>query len=224
MSANEHSGIKILFVEDCSDATEQILSFFSRRNEIMFAARNGQEGLDLFMSQRPEIVITDIRMPVMDGLQMVKEIKAVSPDTKIIVTTAHSDFEYMLQAIELGVDHYVVKPVDLGKLVAAIEKCSAVIDLKRADERHREEREKMITELQDALAKIRRLSGMLPICSSCKKIRDDKGYWKMIEDYISEHSEAEFTHGICPECMKKLYPWMIDKYPPGYFDERKSED
>lgn len=69
-----------------------------------------------------------------------------------------------------------------------------------------EEREKLIKELREALAKIKTLSGMLPICSSCKKIRDDNGYWNQIEVYIRDHSEAEFTHGICPECFKKLYP------------------
>ena len=68
------------------------------------------------------------------------------------------------------------------------------------------EREKLIQELQDALASVKQLSGMLPICASCKKIRDDKGYWNQIEGYIREHSEAEFSHGICPDCMKKLYP------------------
>jgi PAS domain S-box-containing protein len=68
------------------------------------------------------------------------------------------------------------------------------------------EQKKLITELQDALASIRTLRGMLPICSSCKKIRDDKGYWNQIEAYVSEHSEAEFSHGLCPECAQKLYP------------------
>ena len=72
-----------------------------------------------------------------------------------------------------------------------------------------EEREKLIRELQEALAKVKKLSGLLPICASCKKIRDDKGYWNQIESYVREHSEAEFSHGICPECMKKLYPGEI---------------
>jgi PAS domain S-box-containing protein len=77
-----------------------------------------------------------------------------------------------------------------------------ITEHKRAEE----EREKLIHELQDALGKIKTLSGLLPICASCKKIRDDKGYWNQIEAYIGDHSEAEFTHSICPECMKKLYP------------------
>jgi methyl-accepting chemotaxis protein len=69
-----------------------------------------------------------------------------------------------------------------------------------------EEREKLIGELQKALAEVRQLSGLLPICSNCKKIRDDKGYWNLLESYISRHSEAVFTHSICPECVRKLYP------------------
>jgi PAS domain S-box-containing protein len=69
-----------------------------------------------------------------------------------------------------------------------------------------EEKERLIAELQKALAKVKTLSGLLPICASCKKIRDDKGYWQQIETYIHDHSEADFSHGICPDCIKKLYP------------------
>ena len=74
-----------------------------------------------------------------------------------------------------------------------------------------QERRKLTLDLQDALAKIKRLRGLLPICASCKKIRDDKGYWNKLEDYISEHSEAEFTHGVCPDCMKKLYGVVLEE-------------
>ena len=77
-----------------------------------------------------------------------------------------------------------------------------ITDRKRAEE----EREKLIHELQEALNKIKTLRGLIPICASCKKIRDDKGYWNQIETYIRDHSEADFSHGICPECAKKLYP------------------
>jgi PAS domain S-box-containing protein len=77
-----------------------------------------------------------------------------------------------------------------------------ITERKRAEE----EREHLIRQLRDALASVKTLRGLVPICASCKKIRDDKGYWKQLEVYIHDHSEAEFTHGICPECMKKLYP------------------
>ena len=72
------------------------------------------------------------------------------------------------------------------------------------------EREKLILELKETLSRVKQLSGMLPICASCKKIRDDKGYWSQVEVYIRDHSEAEFSHGICPDCMKKLYPDLAD--------------
>lgn len=79
------------------------------------------------------------------------------------------------------------------------------------------EREKLIQELQEALAKVKTLRGLIPICASCKKIRDDQGYWKQIESYVRDHSEAEFSHGICPECMKKLYPDFVN-------DEEEKQD
>ena len=71
------------------------------------------------------------------------------------------------------------------------------------------EKEKLIVELQEVLAKVKTLSGLLPICSSCKKIRDDKGYWNQIETYIRQRSEAEFTHSICPNCAKMLYSRLL---------------
>ena len=69
-----------------------------------------------------------------------------------------------------------------------------------------EEREKLVLDLQAALSKVKQLSGLLPICASCKRIRDDKGYWNRIEEYIMNHSEADFSHGLCPPCIEKLYP------------------
>jgi len=80
-----------------------------------------------------------------------------------------------------------------------------------ARKRAEEDRERLIVELKDALSKVRALRGMLPICSSCKKIRNDEGYWEQVETYIGDHSEAEFTHGICPDCSKKLYPQYREK-------------
>lgn len=73
------------------------------------------------------------------------------------------------------------------------------------------ERERLIEELQTALAKVRRLTGLLPICASCKQIRDDKGYWHDVTVYVKNHSDASFSHGLCPDCAKKLYPELFDR-------------
>lgn len=95
-----------------------------------------------------------------------------------------------------------------SKLEETNKKLSLEIDERKQAEK---EREKLVLELREALSKIKLLSGFLPICSSCKKIRNDNGYWEQIEIYIRDHSEAEFSHGICPECAEKLYPEYYKK-------------
>lgn len=89
-----------------------------------------------------------------------------------------------------------------GRIVAGIEAVREITDRKIAEL----DKERLISELQEALEKISTLKGLLPICAWCKKIRDDSGYWKKVEDYIEEHTDALFTHGICPECYKKVHP------------------
>ena len=99
-------------------------------------------------------------------------------------------------------DEAMIMPNDTGKPLCLQGIMQDITQHKRMEE----EREELIHGLQEALAKVKKLSGLLPICASCKKIRDDKGYWNQIESYIQEHSEADFSHGICPECARKLYP------------------
>jgi hypothetical protein len=85
--------------------------------------------------------------------------------------------------------------------------CSIVHDISER-KKIEKEREEVIVQLQKALSEVKTLRGFIPICASCKKIRDDKGYWNQIESYIQTHSEAEFSHSLCPECVKKLYPFL----------------
>jgi two-component system, response regulator PdtaR len=75
-----------------------------------------------------------------------------------------------------------------------------------------EEKNILITKLQYALANIKTLNGLIPICSSCKKVRNDKGFWQMVDEYISEHSEADFSHGICEDCFQRLYPEYLEDF------------
>lgn len=205
--------VAVLYVEDEEFTRAAVSAPLGRRVQTLLQAENGREGLELFRLHQPGIVITDVRMPVMDGLTMAREIKKLDEKTQIIVTTAHNDTNYFLDAIDIGIDRYVLKPIDHEKLFSGLEKCMATINGEREKQRHREEREKLIAELQEALATIKTLHGILPICSSCKKIRDDKGSWTQIETYISEHTDAEFSHGICSECAEKLYP--------DYFERKK---
>jgi YesN/AraC family two-component response regulator len=205
MNGQMRHDISVLYVEDEPSTRDAVVELLQRRVREVFIARDGSEGLALFRERKPDVVVTDIRMPVMDGLTMARTIREENKGALIIVTTAHSDTPYMLEAIDIGVDQYVVKPVSVEKLAAAVGKCAETIEYRRAHKQYLSEREKLITDLREALAKVKLLSGFLPICASCKKIRDDEGYWQQIESYIRDHSEAEFSHGICPDCARKLY-------------------
>lgn len=203
MSEQKHLELSILYVEDEVATREEVSLFLKRRVAKLVTAANGQEGLDRFRAERPDLVVTDIRMPVMDGLAMARAMRSEYRGALIIVTTAHSDVQNLLEAIDIGVDQYVIKPIDTWKLLAAIEKSAEIVEYRRAQKRFIEERERLIADLQKALAEVKTLQGILPICMYCKKIRNDKEVWIRIERYISDHSGVKFSHSMCDECAAK---------------------
>ncbi len=138
--------VTVLFVEDDEDVRELLSRFLTRRVGALHLAANGREGLEMFTAIRPDIVITDIRMPLMNGLEMAEAIKHLSPETPIIITTAFSERDYLMQAIKIGVDCFVTKPVNTEALVQAIERCANTAVQRR-------EREQSNKSLFDALTK-----------------------------------------------------------------------
>ncbi|MBN2807982.1 MAG: response regulator [Deltaproteobacteria bacterium] len=150
--------IRLLYVEDDLDAREELVIFLERRQYRMLVAKNGQEGLEIFLKERPEIVISDILMPEMNGLEMIREIKKYDAKVPTILLTAYFDPQYMQEAIELSVDHYVPKPVDLEKLLAAVGRCHENVSNRVAIEFCRADRKRLIAELQGALDKVKILS------------------------------------------------------------------
>jgi AmiR/NasT family two-component response regulator len=165
---------------------------------IVGEAADGLETVEMTQSLQPDVVLMDIKMPDMDGLEATRLIQERCP-TPVVVVTAYETPELVEEASAAGVGAYLVKPPSAREMERAI-----TIAIARFDDLM--ELRRLNAELQDALAKVRTLSGLLPICSSCKKIRDDEGYWNQLEAYIQEHSNAVFSHGLCPECAKKLYP------------------
>lgn len=125
--------ISVLYVEDEEAARREVAQILQRRAREVFIARDGSEGLALFRQHKPDLVVTDIQMPVMDGLRMARTMREECGHTLIIVTTAHSDSRYMLDAIDIGVDQYVVKPVSLEKLTQALTKCAEIIENRRVE-------------------------------------------------------------------------------------------
>ncbi len=112
--------VKVLYVEDEEDIREEIEEFLELEVGELIIAKNGQDGLEKFKEHSPDVVITDIQMPVMDGLKMAQEIKKIDKLTPIIVTTAFNENDYLLKSINIGIDKYVLKPIDLNILIDAI--------------------------------------------------------------------------------------------------------
>lgn len=112
---------KVLYVEDDEMQRENLKIFLKRRVGTLYMAENGKEGLKVFEEQNPDIIITDLKMPVMDGIEMSKKIREKNKKSGIVITTAFSDVETVLSAMDVGIDKYILKPVDTGKLIEAME-------------------------------------------------------------------------------------------------------
>jgi CheY-like chemotaxis protein len=188
---------QILIVEDdgliAADLKKSLQSF---GYEISGTVSSGEAAIEKVAAKKPDLVLMDILLSgALDGIRTAEIIKNRFA-TPIIYLTAYSEDKIFQEAKVTEPYGYVLKPCGSRELHIAIE---VALYKRKADE----EKNNLIAELQQALSKIKKLRGILPICSSCKKIRDDNGSWKEMEVYISEHSEADFSHGYCPECGKK---------------------
>ncbi len=146
-----------------------------------------------------DVAIIDLSLPDSFGLDTYVSFHERYPLIPTIIMTGTKDHEMAFEAVQKGAQDYLFKGEPSS--TAIIRTILYAI-----------ERQRLMTELRVALDHIKQLQGMLPICSVCKKIRDDKGYWNRIESYISEHSEAKFSHSLCPDCTKELYPNLYNLY------------
>lgn len=172
-------------------------------------AADAQHGLTLCAQRQYDVVLTDYQMPALNGLEFIDALKNVANPPPVVMLTARGSEDIAVQAMKLGAMDYVVKDDKQGYLKllgVALHKAIAAHQAREEKKRYDAEREKLIAELQEAIANVKKLSGLVPICSSCKKIRDDKGYWNQIEAYLQAYSDLQLTHGLCPECTNQLYP------------------
>jgi EAL domain-containing protein (putative c-di-GMP-specific phosphodiesterase class I)/PleD family two-component response regulator len=130
---------KVLYVEDNRDISEEVAFFLGKKVQELLLAYDGQEGLEVFKQSAPDVVITDVQMPKMDGLEMIEKIREINPEIPIIITTAFNESDYLLKAINLKVDAYVVKPLNLKKLIETVEKVLEPLRLKKELQRTNEE-------------------------------------------------------------------------------------
>ena len=150
----KEKGVSLLFVEDDQIARDMTVNLLKHDYPCLtlYVGENGRQGLDLFIEHHPDIVLTDILMPEMDGIQMAKEIKALNSSTRIIAMTTTNSTDHLLESIDIGINHYVVKPVKVEKLFSAIEHCLACIELERQLRQQDDEIRRMA--YNDALTKL----------------------------------------------------------------------
>jgi phosphoserine phosphatase RsbU/P len=155
-----------------------------------------------------DLILLDIEMAGMDGIDTCRRLRAEPhlQDTPIIMVTGKTDSRTVAEAFSAGAMDYIVKPVQKVELLARVRSALA---LKRETDARKAREEQLLTknlDLQRALHEIQILRGLIKICSYCKKIQNDQGTWQQVELYIREHTEAEFSHGICVECGHMHFP------------------
>ncbi len=182
--------VSILIVDDQMNNLKILLHLLKQQQFEIHIAENGERALETLAHHHPDLILLDILMPGMDGFETCKRIKAntATADIPIIFMTALASLKDKIKGFEAGGADYITKPFEQNEMLIRI---NTHITL------HRQQ-----LKLKQALKKKQALSGILRICPSCKKIRNDAGYWQQVEQYLAEHSEALFRHGVCPDCRE----------------------
>jgi len=197
--------MKILIAEDDFTSRTVLTAVLKKQDHEVTATVNGAEAWQaLQQPDAPKLAILDWMMPEMDGLEVVRRVRALQTDRPpyIIMLTTKGEKADIIAGLEAGANDYLAKPFDPGELRARIEVGRRMVEIQAA-------LASKIAELRQALDQIKTLRGIVPICANCKKIRDDQGYWNQVEVYVRDHTEAEFSHSICPDCVKELYPEFV---------------
>ncbi len=172
-------------------------------------AEDGIQALDLIQENLPDLTLLDVMMPGLTGYEVCRQMKAEpsTADIPVIFLTSKTELEDIAEGFVAGAVDYVSKPPRPLELLARVK---THVELKKT----RDSLQEHIKRLKESIEEIKTLSGMLPICSNCKKIRDDQGYWQQVESYVSKRSDAVFSHGICPDCIVELCPQYVRKNKP----------
>ncbi len=192
-------GVQVLLADDDRIATEMLRRTVGRWGFQLSSVPNGGEAWEhLSKAEEPTLAILDWMMPVMDGPEVCRRVRRERPLANIylVLLTALESRDDVVAGHEAGADDYIVKPFDPEELRARIQVGVRVLELT-------EKLSDRVLELQAALSKVKQLQGLLPICSYCKRIRGDDQYWQQVDTYLAEHTEAQFSHGICPPCYEK---------------------
>lgn len=196
---------KILIVDDEPISVESLRHILIRDYDV-FMASCGNLALEIASAELPDVILLDIVMPVMDGFEVFSWLQKnpLLCEIPVLFITSLSETECEAKGLELGAHDYLTKPYNTSIVRLRVKNH---IEFKQHSDLIKKQRDMLARkneELEEALASIKKLEGIIPICMYCKKIRNDSDSWEQMEKYISEHSEADFSHGICPNCMEEV--------------------
>jgi phosphoserine phosphatase RsbU/P len=191
--------MKILIAEDDPVSRVFLQVTLVKWGYEVVVACDGNQAWEALQSDPPSIAILDWMMPGIDGAEVCRRARAVQTSTPvyIILLTAKTEKKDVVEGLDAGADDYLTKPFDRQELRARVAVGLRIAELQKnlADR---------VVELEGALSKVKQLQGLLPICSYCKKIRDDQNYWQQVDSYIGKHSDIAFSHSICPTCYDRV--------------------
>jgi DNA-binding response OmpR family regulator len=168
-------------------------------HEVVAVADGAEAWQALRAADGPKLAVLDWVMPGIDGTEICRRLRA-EPATEpvyVLLLTARGAKADVVAGLQAGANDYVTKPFDREELRARVEVGRAVVELQASLAAR-------VRELEQALAQVKQLRGLLPICCYCKKVRDDRDYWQQVEEYVTARSEARFSHGICPDCVRNV--------------------
>jgi DNA-binding response OmpR family regulator len=198
--------MRVLIAEDDRVTGVTLERTLKRWNYETTLVTDGTEAWEhLRTSHEATLAILDWMMPGIDGPDVCRKVRAELPDANmyLLLVTAREGRSDVVAGLDAGADDYVIKPFDPEELRARVAVGARVLGLQQ-------KLAERVNELQEALTNVKQLRGLLPICSYCKRIRGDDQYWQQVEGYIADHSDAQFSHGICPSCFATISAELDD--------------
>lgn len=197
----------IVLIADDLDVNRKLLrTLLTADGYDVLEASDGAEAFQILQGANGPIVgLIDWEMPEMEGIEVCRQTRALEspPPIYLILLTVRDSKQDIVTGLKAGANDYITKPFDKTELLARVGIGKQMVQLQQAlTER--------VAELREALLNVKQLGGLLPICSYCKKIRDDQNYWQQVESYVGKHSDAKFSHSICPQCYEDIIkPQMV---------------
>lgn len=199
---------EILFIEDDPVSLAVTEAALKQWGYLVHKADSAEAAWDYLKNNpKPAMMIVDWKLPGISGIEFCTQIRDNDclKDIYIIMLTSSAGRQNMLEGLHSGADDYIEKPVDARFLEARVKVGERIVKLQSA-------LENKVEELQEVLNNVKELRGLLPICSYCKKIRNDGNYWERLESYLSSHTHAQFSHSICPDCYDSVVKQEIENF------------